>query len=186
MDGSPPVPGLRTGAERLETEGRGRGPGSFLRVGEPVDGPGPAGRPPGPAAAQASRRTAQTEGQPTGPTPGVAAARAFGFSGEIWARGRIAQVIRQKFGVSYHPSQVGRLLKECGFSQQKPALRASQRDEEAIGDWRDRRFPELKKGRSRRQDHPVGRRIGSLPAPFPAAHLCAGGPDPGDPPQAEP
>ena len=38
-----------------------------------------------------------------------------------------------------------RLLKQCGFSRQKPALRASQRNEEAIRDWRDRRFPELKK-----------------------------------------
>ena len=50
----------------------------------------------------------------------------FGFSGKIWTRARIAQVIRQEFGVSYHPTQVGRLLKECGFSWQKPALRASQ------------------------------------------------------------
>ena len=95
-------------------------------------------------------------------------------------------MIRQKFGVSYHPSQVGRLLKECGFSLQKSALRASRRDEEAIRDWRERRFPELKKGRSRRQNHPVGRRIVLLPAPFPAAHLGAGGPDPGNPPQVEP
>ena len=81
----------------------------------------------------------------------------FGFSGEIWTRARIAQVIRQEFGVSYHPTQVGRLLKECGFSWQKPGLRASQRNEEAIRDWRDRRFPELKKGLSRRPNHPVGR-----------------------------
>ena len=73
---------------------------------------------------------------------------AFGFGGEIWTRARIAQAIRQEFGVSYHPTQVGRLLKECGFSLQKPTLRASQRNEEAIRDWRDRRFPELKKGRS--------------------------------------
>ena len=70
---------------------------------------------------------------------------AFGFCGDIWTRGRIAQVIRQEFGVSYDPSQVGRILKECGFSLQKPALRASQRNEEAIRDWRDRRFAELKK-----------------------------------------
>lgn len=32
------------------------------------------------------------------------------------------------------PSQVGRILKRYGFSLQKPALRASQRDEEAIRD----------------------------------------------------
>ena len=49
----------------------------------------------------------------------------FGFSGEIWTRARIAQVIRQDFGVSYHPTRVRRLLRESGFSRQQPALRAS-------------------------------------------------------------
>ena len=72
-------------------------------------------------------------------------AAAFGFCGEIWTRGRVAQVIEGEFGVSYDPSQVGRILKGCGFSIQKPALRSAQRDEPAIREWRDRRFGELKK-----------------------------------------
>ena len=50
-----------------------------------------------------------------------------------------------EFGVSYDPSQVGRILKGCGWSLQKPALRATQRDADAIREWRERRFPELKK-----------------------------------------
>ena len=70
---------------------------------------------------------------------------AFGFCGEIWTRGRVAQVIEREFGVSYDPSQVGRILKGCGFSLQKPALRSAQRDEQAIREWRDRRFGDLKK-----------------------------------------
>ncbi len=73
---------------------------------------------------------------------------AYGFCGEVWTRRRVGQVIEQEFGVSYDPSQVGRILKDCGFSVQKPALRATQRDEDAIRDWRERRFPELKKGPS--------------------------------------
>ena len=72
-------------------------------------------------------------------------AAAFGFCGEIWTRRRVARVIEREFGVSYHPSQVGRILKDCGWSLQKPALRAAQRDEDAIRDWREQRFPELKK-----------------------------------------
>ena len=68
-----------------------------------------------------------------------------GFAGEIWTRRRVAQVIEREFGVSYDPSHVGRILKGCGFSLQKPALRTAQRDEEAIREWRDRRFGELKK-----------------------------------------
>ena len=70
---------------------------------------------------------------------------AFGFCGEIWTRGRVAQVIEVEFGVEYDPSQVGRILKGCGFSLQKPALRSTQRDEQAIREWRDRRFGDLKK-----------------------------------------
>ena len=67
------------------------------------------------------------------------------FCGEIWTRRRVAQVIEREFGVSYDPSHVGRILKGCGFSLQKPALRTAQRDEEAIREWRDRHFGELKK-----------------------------------------
>jgi transposase len=70
---------------------------------------------------------------------------AFGFCGEIWTRRRVAQVMEREFGVAYDPSQVGRILKGCGFSLQKPAVRAAQRDEDAIGTWRERRFAELKK-----------------------------------------
>ena len=107
----------------------------------------PAGRPSGPAPPEAN-------GKPPKLSPGQRARlpellalgpSSFGFSGEIWTRQRVAQVIREQFGVTYHPAHVGRILRSCGFSLQKPALRAAQRDEEAIRDWRERRFPELKK-----------------------------------------
>ncbi len=77
-------------------------------------------------------------------------AQAFGFRGDIWTCGRIAQVIRRTFGVSYHPAHVSRILKECGWSLQKPVRRATQRDEEAIDRWRKERWPEVKKKPSRR------------------------------------
>ena len=44
----------------------------------------------------------------------------------------MSEVIRCEFNVSYHPSQVGRIPKDCGWSRQKPVRRATQRDEEAI------------------------------------------------------
>ena len=53
---------------------------------------------------------------------------AFGFAGEIWTLPRVAQVIEQEVGVSYHPTQVGRILKDRGWSWQQPALRAAQRE----------------------------------------------------------
>src|ERR687892_458661 len=60
-------------------------------------------------------------------------------------RARVAQVIRRHFGVQYHLSQVGRILKQYGWSRQKPSRRAQQRDEEAIRRWKEERWPALKK-----------------------------------------
>lgn len=39
-------------------------------------------------------------------------AQAFGFQGDRWTTRRIAEVIRQVFGVSYHPAHVSRLLRK--------------------------------------------------------------------------
>jgi transposase len=72
-------------------------------------------------------------------------AEALGFPGDVWTQPRVAQVIRRHFGVQYHPSQVGRILKACGWSRQKPLRGASQRDEAAIRRWKEERWPALKK-----------------------------------------
>jgi transposase len=77
-------------------------------------------------------------------------AEAFGFRGELWTCERVAEVIRREFGVSYHPAHVSRLLKPLSHSLQKPPRRANQRDEEAIEHWKGKRWPSLKKRRSRR------------------------------------
>jgi transposase len=77
-------------------------------------------------------------------------AEAHGFRGEVWTCERVAKVIRREFGVSYHPAHVSRLLKALRQSLQKPQRRANQRDEEAIEHWKEKKWPSLKKGRSRR------------------------------------
>jgi transposase len=74
-------------------------------------------------------------------------AEAHGFRGEVWTCERVAKVIRGEFGVSYHPAHVSRLVRAEGLSLQKPQRRANQRDEEAIEDWKEKRWPSLKKGR---------------------------------------
>ena len=94
----------------------------------------------------AARRGSQAGRPAAGATAGAAGAGpgAGGFGEEIWTLPRVAQVIEQEYGVSCHPTQVGRILKDCGWSGQQPVLRASQRDEDAIRDWWERRFAELK------------------------------------------
>lgn len=73
-------------------------------------------------------------------------AEAHGFRGALWTCGRVAAVIEAQFAVRYHPDHVSRLLKQLGWSPQKPVTRATQRDEEAIVTWREERWPALKKG----------------------------------------
>jgi transposase len=70
---------------------------------------------------------------------------AHGFRGDVWTCERVAIVIRREFGVSYHPAHVSRLLKKLRLSLQKPERRADQRDEEAIDNWKQKKWPALKK-----------------------------------------
>jgi transposase len=93
--------------------------------------------PPGPA----HRLTvAQREQLPTLLAKG---AEAYGFLGEVWTTKRVASLIRQEFGVRYHPAHMSRVLRQIGWSVQKPIRRATQRDEAAIKDWHDERLPAL-------------------------------------------
>jgi transposase len=68
-----------------------------------------------------------------------------GFSGQVWTRLRINGVIDKLFGVSYDPSQIGRLLKKVGWSRQKLARLARQQDPQAVVNWHEERLPALKK-----------------------------------------
>jgi transposase len=65
-------------------------------------------------------------------------AQAHGFRGELWTCERVAIVIRRKFGVSYHPAHVSRVVRALGLSLQKPQRRAYERDEEAIEHWKEK------------------------------------------------
>ena len=70
-------------------------------------------------------------------------AEAYGFLGDVWTTKRVATVIKQEFGVSYHPAHMSRLLREVGWSVQKPIRRATQRNEPVIAAWFAERWPAL-------------------------------------------
>jgi transposase len=72
-------------------------------------------------------------------------APAYGFRGEVWNSRRLAVAIKQEFGVSYHPDHCGYLVRKMGYSKQKPAERATQRNERAIEHWKAHHWPQLKK-----------------------------------------
>jgi transposase len=76
-------------------------------------------------------------------------AEAYGFRGDVWPAGRVAEVIKRTFGVRYHREHVGKLMREAGWSRQKPVERASQRNEDALKKWSEERWPDIKKKLSR-------------------------------------
>ena len=71
--------------------------------------------------------------------------RAHGYKTELWTLQRVADVIRKHYRIAYHPSQVWRILREQGWSCQKPERRARERDEEAVERWRRTDWPRIKK-----------------------------------------
>ncbi len=72
---------------------------------------------------------------------------AHGFATTLWTLPRIAAVIARRTGVRYHPAHVWRILQGLHWSLQRPARQARERDEAAIGQWRRRRWPQVKKTR---------------------------------------
>ena len=81
-----------------------------------------------------------------------------GYGTQLWTLGRVAEVIDLHFGVSYHPSQVWRILLSMDWSWQKPQRRARERDEAAVGRWRRLDWPRIKKGGKQRPERAVPRR----------------------------
>lgn len=75
----------------------------------------------------------------------LAGAQAAGFGTDLWTLARVAQVIERLFGVKYHPGHVWYVLRDMGWSCQKPERRARERDEAAIQAWRKDDWPRIKK-----------------------------------------
>ncbi len=97
------------------------------------------------AAGRAGRKPRLTDAQLTeveqvlerGPT-------ANGYPTDLWTLVRVAEVIEQVTGVSFHPGHVWRILREqLGWSRQRPARRAVERDDEAIDRWVKQRWPKI-------------------------------------------
>jgi len=72
-------------------------------------------------------------------------AEVHGFSTPLWTTQRIADLIWRRFRVRYDRDHVCRLLHRFGWSWQKPARRARERDEAAIQRWVEHTWPRIKK-----------------------------------------
>jgi transposase len=70
---------------------------------------------------------------------------AAGYSTGLWTCRRIVQFVRTRFGVAYHPDHIGRLLRACGLTPQRPQRVAKERDDRRVRQWVQIDWPRVKK-----------------------------------------
>lgn len=70
---------------------------------------------------------------------------AWGYENDLWTLPRVSEVIWEIARIDYHPGHVWRVLRQLGWSRQKPTTRARERDEEAVSRWVHETWPALKK-----------------------------------------
>ena len=70
---------------------------------------------------------------------------AYGLETGIWTSPIIRQVIQEEFAVRYHPGHVRKLLKQLGYSVQRPTTRLVQADPAQKNKWVRYTYPNLKK-----------------------------------------
>ena len=68
-----------------------------------------------------------------------------GFRTDLWTAKRVAELIRTKLGVAFHPNYLREWLTKRNHTPQKPARRAKQRNPEAIAEWLQKDWPRIKK-----------------------------------------
>jgi transposase len=70
---------------------------------------------------------------------------ALGYRTSLWTAWRVADLIERECGVKYSTVHAWRVLRALGWTPQRPAGRALERNEAAIRRWKRQRWPELKK-----------------------------------------
>jgi transposase len=70
---------------------------------------------------------------------------ASGFKTDLWTCARVAKVVRKRFGVSYHPDHLGRILHALGYTPQKIRRIAREQDAKAVDEWLKKDWPRIKK-----------------------------------------
>ena len=71
--------------------------------------------------------------------------RQYGFDFGLWTRQIVADLILDRFNIQLGVTAVGNLLHRVGLTPQKPLRRAYERDDEAIQEWKDKTYPDIKK-----------------------------------------
>jgi transposase len=73
-----------------------------------------------------------------------------GFATPLWTLSRIQAVVEREFDVSFSIGHLHRIVRDLGFSSQKPEHRAREQDPVRVEEFREKTWPELGKARRRR------------------------------------
>jgi transposase len=73
---------------------------------------------------------------------------AHGFPTDLWTARRVADLIRRKFGIAFHPHYIRAWLRQRRYSPQRPVRRPRQRNEAAIVHWVADDWPRIQKKRA--------------------------------------
>lgn len=82
-------------------------------------------------------------------------ALANGFPTDRWTLRRVQQLIQQKFKITYHPKYLNRLLRNLGFSPQKPLPQAIEQDKALVTTGLQRDWPRIKKVSAARRNNRI-------------------------------
>lgn len=68
-----------------------------------------------------------------------------GYATQLWTAERIQRLVLEQFGSRYHVNHVPKLLRQCGWSYQRPTGRAVERNEIEVRRWVRDEWPRIKK-----------------------------------------
>jgi len=75
---------------------------------------------------------------------------AYGFTSGVWTSLMISRIVIDEFGVNYHPGHVRKMLKDMGFSLQRPRKKLALASPVLQTKWRRYTYPNLKKKRKKK------------------------------------
>ena len=70
---------------------------------------------------------------------------ANGYETNLWTLPRLAAVMKEEIGISFGETWIWKIVRELGFTPQKPQVKAKERNSAAIAKWKSKQLPGLKK-----------------------------------------
>ena len=70
---------------------------------------------------------------------------AFGYETDLWTLPRLSAVMKKVNKIKFSEVWIWHIIRDLGFTPQRPQVQAMQRDEKMIKEWKEKTLPDLKK-----------------------------------------